>query len=150
MLRTKSVKSIVLKVSQEWDVTIRQAYRYIHLARREWQKYFTNVKHAGISYHITQLRDLKRLAYIKKVVVGTGKDKKVITVPDLSLVLDIAKEEAKILGTYPSEKHDVALSGEINVTVDAKQKLAKKLAALAVKREEEKERGKDSIVSLEK
>ena len=52
------------------------------------------------------MRDLKDMAYSKKVVVGTVDNKQVIQVPDLGLILDITKEEAKLMGIYPAEKHE--------------------------------------------
>lgn len=107
MLRRKSTSYIVDYIEREWKVKRTQAYKYIKLARDEWQKYFTNLKHAGIAYHITQIRDLKDQAYSRKVVVGTVDNKQVIQVPDLGLVLDITKEEAKLMGIYPAAKFEV-------------------------------------------
>jgi len=100
MLRRKTISFILQFIALNWGLEKRQAYNYIRLAKKEWRKYFTNVEHAGISYHIAQLRDIKDQAYSKKVVIGKGDDKQVITVADLGLVFEIAKEEAKLMGMY--------------------------------------------------
>lgn len=92
LLRKKSVNYIVQFVAQNWGLGNRQAYNYIRLAREEWQKYFAKLKYDGMSYHVAQLRDLKNTVYDKE---------------DYRLVFDIAKEEAKIMGIYPAEKHKV-------------------------------------------
>ena len=114
MLRRKSTAFILNYAEKEWGVKKVQAYNYIKEARKEWQKYFTNLKHAGISYHITQMRDLKDQAYSRKVVVGTVDNKQVINVPDLGLILEITKEEAKLMGIYPTQGIDIKHSGEID------------------------------------
>ena len=122
LLRRKPTKYIIQFITQKWGLEKRQAYNYIKLARKEWQKYFTNLKHAGISYHIAQMRDLKDTAGSKK---------------DYRLVFDIAKEEAKLMGIYPSEKHDVKVEGELKVT-NAKQKLINKVNSIAKRAGEDK------------
>ena len=106
LLRRKPLKFIIEYITKEWKIERAQAYKYIKEARKEWLKYFEKLKGDGISYHIAQIRDLKDQAYSRKVVVGTVKNKQVIQVPDLGLVLDITKEEAKLMGIYPAEKHE--------------------------------------------
>jgi len=106
LLRRKPIKFIVEYVTKEWNIEKSQAYKYIKEARKEWQKYFEKLKGDGIAYHIAQIRDLKDQAYSRKVVIGTVDNKQVINVPDLGLVLDITKEEAKLMGIYPAEKHE--------------------------------------------
>ena len=44
-----------------------------------------------MAYHVAQIRDLKDKAY---------------TEDDMRLVLDITKEEAKLMGIYPAEKYE--------------------------------------------
>ena len=104
MLRRKPTSFIVNYIEQEWGLGKTQAYNYIKDARKEWQKYFTNLKHAGISYHITQLRDLKDQAYSRKVIIGRGDNKDTVTIADLGMVFEITKEEAKLMGIYPATK----------------------------------------------
>ena len=106
LLKRKPVKYIIQFITDNWDVEIRQAYKYISEAKREWKKYFSQVKKCGMAYHVTQLRELKDQAFGRAVVVGKGEKKMVVTVPDLNLVFEITKEEAKLMGIYPAEKHE--------------------------------------------
>jgi hypothetical protein len=100
MLRRKPQSFILEYIGKEWGLEKSQAYNYIKLARKEWQKYFKNIKGAGIGYHIAQVRDLKDIALTNK---------------DTRLAFEIAKEEAKLMGIYPSEKHDVKVEGELKI-----------------------------------
>ena len=137
MLRRKPMSFILQFIADNWHLEKRQAYNYIKLARREWEKYFSQVKRCGKSYYVTQLRDLKDQAYSRKIIIGKGDNKETVTIADLGLVFDISKEEAKLMGIYPSEKHDVKVEGELIIT-DAKRKLVNKIAGI-VKRTGEDE-----------
>lgn len=106
LLRRKPMSFIIQYISQNWNLTTRQAYNYIELARKEWQKYFANIKSSGIGYHITQMRDLKDAAYKEN---------------DYRLVLDITKEEAKLMGIYPADKHKVELEGDIVINITGRE-----------------------------
>ena len=106
LLRKKSVNYILQFVAQNWGLRNRQAYNYIRLAREEWQKYFAKLKTDGMSYHAAQLRDLKDTAYDKE---------------DYRLVFDIAKEEAKLMGIYPAEKHKMEEERKVIVIGRAKE-----------------------------
>lgn len=110
LLRRKSTNYIINFAKQQWGVERVQVYNYIKDAKVEWAKYFEHLKRCGKDYHMTQLRDIKDQAYSKKTIVGAGKDKKTIRTPDLGLVFDIAKEEAKLMGVYPVEKHELNFS----------------------------------------
>ena len=115
MLRRKSVSFIIQYAADNWKIGARQTRTYI---RKAWKKYFEKLEGDGISYHVAQIRDLKDQAYSRKVVVGTVDNKQVIQVPDLGLILEITKEEAKLMGIYPPEKHKLDLPEVINVKVD--------------------------------
>ena len=91
LLRRKPVSFIIEYMIKNWEIERAQAYRYIRLARKEWKKYFEKLKGDGIAYHVTQNRDLKD---------------KAMTDGDYKLAFDIAKEEAKLMGVYPAEKHE--------------------------------------------
>jgi hypothetical protein len=106
LLRRKPHPFILQYIAQNWGLEKREAYNYIKLARKEWQKYFAKLKHDGMSYHIAQLRDLKDQAYSRKVIIGRGDSKETVTIADLGLVFEITKEEAKLMGIYPAEKHE--------------------------------------------
>lgn len=118
MLRRKPTSFIVDYCRQYWKIERAQANVYIRKARKEWRKYFEKLEGDGISYHIAQIRDLKDMAFSRKVVVGTVDNKQVIQVPDLGLILDITKEEAKLMGIYPAERHKFELPEVIKVKVD--------------------------------
>jgi len=113
MLRRKSMPFILEFIGKEWGIERAEAYRYISLAKKEWKKYFSQVKKCGMSYYVSQLRDLKDQAYSRKVIIGRGDNKNTVTIADLGLVFEITKEEAKLMGIYPSEKHDVNVKGKI-------------------------------------
>lgn len=134
MLRRKPISFIIEYVRTEWGLQKAQAYNYIKDARAEWQKYFSQVKRCGKSYYVSQLRDLKDQAYNRKVVIGRGENKDKVTIADLGLVFEISKEEAKLMGIYPSEKHDIKVKGELKI-IDAKQKLIEKIDKLSKKKE---------------
>lgn len=106
LLKRKPVKYILQYISETWKIDERQARNYIRQAKAEWKKYFSQVKKCGMAYHVTQLRELKDQAFGRATVIGRGDNKMVIEVPDLNLVLDITKEEAKLMGIYPAEKHE--------------------------------------------
>ena len=91
LLRRKPTSFIIEYMIKNWEIERAQAYRYIRLARKEWKKYFEKLKGDGIAYHVTQNRDLKDRA------MNDG---------DVRLAFDIAKEEAKLMGVYPAEKHE--------------------------------------------
>ena len=106
LLKRKPIKYIIQYITETWKVDERQARNYIRQAKAEWKKYFSQVKKCGMAYHVNQLREIKDQAYDRSVVVGRGDNKVVVEIPDLNLVLDITKEEAKLMGIYPAEKHE--------------------------------------------
>jgi len=118
LLRRKPMPFIIEFMRKEWGIERAQAYRYIKSARKEWQKYFAKLKNDGMSYHVAQLRDLKDQAYSRKVVIGRGDNKEVITIANLGLVFEITKEEAKLMGIYPAERHRLDIPEFIKVKVD--------------------------------
>lgn len=113
MLRRKSRPFILRYIKENWGLETAQADNYIRAAKREWKKYFAHLKGSGMSYHVTQLRDLKDQAYSKKVVIGRGDNKEIVTIADLGLIFEITKEEAKLMGIYPAEKY----KGDINLKI---------------------------------
>ncbi len=115
MLRRKPTSFIVDYCRQTWKIERAQANKYIKKARKEWKKYFEKLEGDGIAYHIAQNRDLKDMAFSKKVVVGTIDNKQVIQVADLNLILDITKEEAKLMGIYPNGKDTIPVDITIKV-----------------------------------
>jgi len=115
LLRRKPIGFIIQFITEKWGVREWQARNYIRLARKEWQKYFAKLKHDGMSYHVAQLRDLKDQAYSRKVVIGRGDNKETVTIADLGLIVAITKEEAKLMGIYPTDKSTIPLDITIKV-----------------------------------
>jgi len=91
LLRRKPMAYIIEYIISEWGLKQAQAYNYIKEAREEWKKYFAKLKKDGMSYHISQMRDLKDKAF------NDG---------DTRLAFDVSKEEAKLTGSYPVTKID--------------------------------------------
>jgi len=118
MLRRKPKPFILQYIAQNWGIEKRQAYNYIRSARKEWQKYYDHLKSSNMSYHMAELRDLKDQAYSRKVIIGRGDNKETVTIADLGLIFEITKEEAKLMGIYPVEKHKLDLPEVIKVKVD--------------------------------
>lgn len=105
MLRRKPMNYILGYIRENWEVETSQAYNYIKEAKTEWGRYFANVKNTGMGYYITQIRDLKDSIMSKE---GLNKD-------DYRILLDIFKEEAKLMGVYPAEKHKIEDEKEVIV-----------------------------------
>jgi len=97
LMRRKSVKFIIEHIKEKWNLQTGQAYNYLKDAKVEWQKYFLNLKNAGMGYHISQIRDLK-----DKIL-----EKKTLNKDDYRLILDVYREESKLMGAYPAEKFEV-------------------------------------------
>jgi len=110
MLRRKSTPYILQYIAEKWGLQEREAYYYIEEAKEEWEKYFSQVKKCGKAYYVSQLRDLKDQAYGRATVIGRGDNKMVIEVPDLNLVFEITKEEAKLMGIYPADKSEIEVN----------------------------------------
>ena len=136
MLRRKPTSYVLEYIVNTYGVEITQAYNYIKDAKEEWKKYFEKLKGDGMAYYVTQIRELKDMAMDQKRIVGKDGNTKAINVPNLPLVLDIIKEEAKLMGIYPSEKHDVKVGGEVKIT-DARQKLADRINNILARTGEE-------------
>ena len=92
LLRIKPLKYIIEYCKKTYHIEKAQAYHYINEARKEWEQYYKKLKANGLTYHAAQLRDLKDNAN---------------TTQDWRLLLDITKEEAKLMGIYPAEKIEI-------------------------------------------
>ena len=113
LLERKPPSFVLQFIAQKWDLEQRQAYNYIRLARKEWQKNFKNNKRAGMGYHLAKRKTLYD---------------KLMEQEDYRGALEVSKDESKLLGVYPTEKHDVNIKGELEVN----SKLDKKLALLDI------------------
>ena len=140
LLTRKPTSYIVQYAAEKWKVGERQAREYIKEARKEWEKYFSQVKKCGMSYHVNQLRGLKDQALDRQTLIGDRFNRQIVNVPDLNLAFEIAKEEGKLMGVYPTEKHKLEIEGSLEINSELDKKLAQldikelqKLAKLSIK-----------------
>jgi len=85
--------AIVRHCSSEWGITERQVQDYIKYARSAIRKRATEIQKNGLKDMLNRHDDLRSRAY------KTG---------DLRLVIDIDREDAKLLGIYAPEKKEIA------------------------------------------
>lgn len=85
MLFRKPKRIIVEFIGKTWGIEKSQAYDYIRLAKKEWEKYFADIKRCGMAYHIAKRREVRDKAMEDK---------------NYRLVLDADKDEAELLGLY--------------------------------------------------
>ena len=120
VLNGLTTQEICRNASEKWDISKRQVERYIRRCYNLWHKDFEKKRKRNLDYHFAKRRDLYKQAYNKK---------------QWNICLEIVKDEAKLTGIYPSEKHDVKVEGELKVT-NAKQKLINKINNIAKRGEE--------------
>jgi len=89
LLRGLSNSEICRYASLNWGISDRQTQRYIKRCYDLWHKEFEKRKKRNLSYHLAKRRDLYKQAYDKK---------------QWNICLEIIKDEAKIMGTYPADK----------------------------------------------
>lgn len=92
LISRKPMSYILDFVIKKWGISRSQAYYYVRLARQEWQKYFEKVKKDGMAYHVNKRKEIRDLALNKE---------------DYRTALEADRDEAKLLGVYPAEKHQV-------------------------------------------
>jgi|GEM_PF-4961979 hypothetical protein len=100
LLKRKPVTFVQDYIKTNWGVSHSMAREYIKQARIEWSKSFKRMRKAGHGYHLTQMMEIKAKAIAQK---------------DYKLVFEIAKEEAKLMGVYPAEKHKIEETKKIIV-----------------------------------
>jgi len=94
LLTGESNKNILQYASLNWRISDRQTQTYIKQCYDRWYKDFEAKRRANLSYHLAKRADLYFQAYKKK---------------DYKTCLEIAKDEAKILDVYPSERHSIEI-----------------------------------------
>lgn len=94
--------AILQFASENWGVVNRTTDDYIKAATAEIATTEAKARENAISKHLAR-RNLYR--------------KKAIAAGDLRLALEIDRDEAKLMGLYPSDKVDINQSGEIQVKV---------------------------------
>ncbi len=88
---------IVPNISSAWNVTDRQARGYVQSARTRIAKLYEHKRRHMVSEILARHDDLRDKGYANA---------------DYGLVLDTDKEDAKLLGLYAPERHEVNLSGD--------------------------------------
>jgi hypothetical protein len=90
---------IMQQMKEKWGLGTTQSYRYIKAAERDWKIYFEYKTRLGMQYHIAKRRQLRELFMSKGDYRG---------------VLQVDMDEAKLMGVYPSEVHDVNLVSDFS------------------------------------
>ena len=106
---------LVQIMSTEYEVTTRQARRYVRWAREEIQEILEQTATEHLAEHIALRRDVRFRAYQKD---------------DFRMALESAKDEAKLLGLYPANRTEItgADGGDVRIT-SAKALTDEELAA---------------------
>ena len=87
---------IVQNIAQTWDIERRQAYAYMKSARKRIEKLYAEKRVGLVGEILSRHNDLRDKGYADN---------------DFRLILDVDKEDAKLLGLYPAEKHEHDIRG---------------------------------------
>jgi len=90
-------QKIVPNISKLWSITDKQARNYVYTARARIEAMYKRAQQHGFEEMIARHNDLRDKGYQDK---------------DHRLVLEVDKEDAKLLGLYAPERHEVNLSGD--------------------------------------
>ena len=96
IIRGMNAARIVPNIAAQWDITERHGRNYVRAARRRLEALAEHKRKHLLDEMIVRHDDLREKGY-------TG--------GDLKLVLDVDKEDAKLLGLYPAEKHELDITG---------------------------------------
>jgi len=99
LLKGNSTGEILHFTARIWGVSDRQSKEYIKRCYTLWFREFEKKFKAGISYHLSKRRDLYKKAYIAK---------------DWQTCLAISRDEAKLMDSYPSERHELLVEQKPN------------------------------------
>jgi len=91
-------QEILHNASQNWGISDRQTQTYIKRCYDLWHKDFEKKRKRNLDYHLAKRADLYKQAYNKK---------------QWNICLEIIRDEAKLMGIYPAEKHDIELTKKI-------------------------------------
>ncbi len=94
LLRGYRSQEIVNWVKDKWHLRERQAWEYIRKAQEAMQEAFAERQQLALAEHMEIRRDLRKQAYKAE---------------DYRLVLEIMKDEAKLLGLYPKLRVGVSI-----------------------------------------
>jgi len=114
---------IVQNCSAEWKVTTRQAYKYLRMARARMRQAAREKEKRMLEIMLARHDDLRDKGYEEK---------------DLRLVLEIDREDAKLLGLYPPTKiAPTDPTGEKEYAALTDDERARRIAALLKEAETE-------------
>jgi len=85
LIPRKPTKFILDYIRLSWSIERAQAFNYIRLAKKEWNKYFTELERCGKAYYFAKFRHLYDKA------LGDN---------DTRLALDVTDKEIKLSGLY--------------------------------------------------
>ena len=85
-------QEILQYASEKWGVSDRQVRTYIRRCYDLWHKIFVMKRKRNLGYHLAKRADLYKQAYSKK---------------QWNICLEIIRDEAKLAGIYPAEKHKI-------------------------------------------
>jgi len=118
LMNELTTPEILQKASEKWGISDRQTRTYIRRCYDLWHKDFEKKRKRNLDYHLAKRADIYKQAYNKK---------------QWNICLEIIKDEAKLMGIYPSEKHDIKVEGELKI-INAKKKLVERFDSLIAKR----------------
>lgn len=95
-------QEICQNMSLEWNVSERQVNRYIRRCYDLWHKDFEKRRKRNLDYQLAKRTDLYKKSYDEK---------------DWKVCLEIAKDEAKIMDIYPTEKYKVEVKEDVTVNI---------------------------------
>jgi len=107
LLREFTTPEIWRNMSVKWDISKRQVERYIRRCYDLWHKDFEKKRKRKLAYHLAKRADLYKQAYNKK---------------QWNICLDIIKDEAKLSGSYPAEKHKIEETREVIINIIGEEK----------------------------
>lgn len=110
-----TVQKIVPNITKLWSIEDKQARNYVYTARARIEAMYKRAQQRGLEEMIARHNDLRDKGY---------------TAGDHRLVLDVDKEDAKLLGLYAPEKHEV----DVNVR-ELDDAIERDLAELAAARQ---------------
>ena len=115
LLSGRTTREVEASIAKRFHISERMARNYIAEARQQIEEIMAVDRAYQIAEHVSIRRDIRRRCQ-------NGRDMRV--------ELEAAKDEAKLLGLYPAEKHDVRVE-DVDAAID------RELARLAAARQAE-------------
>ena len=107
ILEEVTTPEILQNAAEKWNISERQTRTYIRRCYNLWHKDFEKKRKRNLDYHYAKRADLYKQAYSKK---------------QWNICLDIIKDEAKLSGSYPAEKHKIEETREVIINIIGEEK----------------------------